>query len=435
MFLTHRIIRIYPIYLIVVLIYYITSRFLRIDFLFDPQAILLIPGSGHFYVLGVEWTLPFELTFYIIIFLIILLRVQRALAAISIVWAAGILTLAHFRPEFGQDRFPQILDVPLSQWTLPFVFGLLIPFMLRQGLQARFGLLLGLVFLALINLFPAQGQLMLAGACFFFVAWAATPRNRNSDRDRLKLLTKFGDWSYALYLCHVPIIQFIVLRYPKSISPSVVFVFSVLTTLVIASLIGRLDMFLYGRLKGVIDRSGPTVNNGVASAFLAMMVLFGIYAEAVAAADRASLAADDALGARLAASPLEIDRSAQSFGLRNDKSIVGSVDAIALDPSDQIQISGWALDPADPSRKVSLLFFHGGAYLGAVLTHVARPDVDEALHIRSIFSRRGFSATLRAPPSCKPGEALVILIATEDGRFASTAPPSQFEVCRPANSN
>lgn len=76
-----------------------------------------------------------------------------------------------------------------------------------------------------------------------------------------------------------------------------------------------------------------------------------------------------------------------------------------------------------------MLFFHDGAYFGAVLTDVSRPDVDAFFHIHSMFSRRGYSATLHMPPSCKPGKELVILVATEDGRFAKLAPPPQFEVC------
>ncbi len=188
---------------------------LRRSFVVDPQAILLIPGPGHYYVLGVEWTLPFELTFYFIVFLVILLRLQTALATISAVWAAGIFALAYFRPELGQDRFPYLLGVPLSQWTLPFVFGLLIPFAIRSGLPARWGLLIGIALLGSINLIQVQEQILLAGSCFFLVAWAVAPRDQSLDKDRLKLFTRLGDWSYALYRCQVPVIQFIAIRFPK----------------------------------------------------------------------------------------------------------------------------------------------------------------------------------------------------------------------------
>jgi exopolysaccharide production protein ExoZ len=429
LFLAHRIIRIYPIYWIVLLLYFLVSAAIGQYVPFDPQAILLIPGPGHAYALGVEWTLPFEMTFYLIVFLIILLRLQKALTAIAMVWGAGILALAQLHPDLGQDRFPQLLDVPLSRWTLPFLLGLLIPVAIQRGLPARLGLPIGVAFLASMTLIPAQGSLLLAGACFFLVAWAVAPRNPSIDRDRLSFLARFGDWSYAMYLCHVPIIQFILLRCPKYISQYVIFFFSILIVIVISSFIGRLDIFVYRRLKGIIDRSGPRVRKSVAAAFLVVIAVFGVYSEAVVAADKSRLAADDDVGTRLAASPGDIGRGAESLGFKSDGAVRGTIDATALNPGGQIQISGWAFDSADPTRQVSLLFFHDGKYLGAALTDLARPDVDEAFHIHSVFSRRGFSATLRVP-NCRPGHAAVILVTTEDGRFASVAPPAQFEACR-----
>lgn len=428
LFIVHRIIRIYPIYWVVLLLYYLVAKKVGQPMLLDPMSILLTPGPSHYYVLGVEWTLPFEMTFYLVIFLIILLRLQRALPAIAIVWASGILALAHFHPEMGQDRFPQLASVPISQWTLPFVVGLLIPAAIQRGLPARLGLPVGVICLALVYLIPGQGQLLLTGACFFFVSWAVAPRNPNTDRDKLGWLTKFGDWSYALYLCHVPVIHFTMLRYPKYIGSVAIFVFTLLMTIVVASLIGRLDILLYKRLKGVIDRSPPRGRNSVAAAFLAVVAVFAVYSEAVAAADRSLVAVDDNLGRRLAAGGGDIRQTAELLGYKSDEVIRGGVDSIALDPGGQIRISGWAFDSVDPTRPVSLLFFRDGAYLGAALTDVARPDVDRAFHIWSFLSRRGFSALLDASAYCNQRNGLEIVILAVDGRFAKMI-PEELKIC------
>lgn len=62
-FLLHRIVRVYPIYLIVALTMLQFATLLATNVTFDPWALGLISGAGHHYGLGVAWTLPFEITF------------------------------------------------------------------------------------------------------------------------------------------------------------------------------------------------------------------------------------------------------------------------------------------------------------------------------------------------------------------------------------
>jgi exopolysaccharide production protein ExoZ len=62
-FICHRIIRIYPIYWILLCVSAFVKVGLGDGFTLDPFAIALAPGDGRHYLLGVEWTLPFELSF------------------------------------------------------------------------------------------------------------------------------------------------------------------------------------------------------------------------------------------------------------------------------------------------------------------------------------------------------------------------------------
>ncbi len=106
-------------------------------------------------------------------------------------------------------------------------------------------------------------------------------------------------------------------------------------------------MFMYRRLKRIIDRSGPSLRNSIASAFLAAVVLIGAYSEALAAADRSRLVAADALGEKLADSSMDIDGRAEKLGLKSNRDIRGSVDAAAREADGKVQISGWAFNPAE----------------------------------------------------------------------------------------
>ena len=431
-FMAHRVIRIYPIYWIILALVSLINLEIGNSFQLDPFAILLIPrgGESSYYLLGVEWTLPFELSFYLIIFFVIFFRLRRALTLIAILWAFVIIAMPH--PELGQDRFPQLFYVPFSQWSLPFVLGLLVPLATRLGFIVWAALPTGLALLLLVKTAPEHGQLVLACSCYFLVAWAATPRPHSNNNDRFKLLTRFGDWSYALYLCHVPIIQFVMFRCPIEFNPVVIFIFVILLSLITSSILGQLDMFVYRSLKWQIDHGKERLRFALSSTFIAAMFACSTYIATVAAADRAALASAESVGNKLAGSTArtssDIKDNADKLALEEDGRIRGNIDEVSRDPSGAVRILGWANDPAAPYRELSVLFFYGGAYRGAGLTTLPRPDVARALGLYSSLSRAGFSATISAGPLCEHSDALVVLVKTEDGRF-STLPLSESAIC------
>jgi exopolysaccharide production protein ExoZ len=135
-FLAHRVVRIYPIYWIVASVTLLTRRYLLNDgAVFDPLAFALIPGAGRYYGVGVEWTLPFELTFYLIVFFIILIRAQRFIPVLAGGWVIGISILLTVAPSFEpiQGLFPTLIFIPLAERSLAFAGGLLVPFAIRYG--------------------------------------------------------------------------------------------------------------------------------------------------------------------------------------------------------------------------------------------------------------------------------------------------------------
>ena len=50
-----------------------------------------------------------------------------------------IIALLYFRPDLQQGQFPRLAFLLVSEWTLPFVVGLLIPFLISRGLVGRLG--------------------------------------------------------------------------------------------------------------------------------------------------------------------------------------------------------------------------------------------------------------------------------------------------------
>lgn len=169
--------------------------------------LFLLPGGERVHhLLGVEWTLIYELYFYLSITLFLRLGGQRGLLLGCGVWLAATLTRCLFLPTFGTTERPEWYHVPLSGWHLPTLFGVF-----AYQLRERWGTLpLGCRFLAftlLSNsfLFAPTTELWLilqAAAGALMVWWYA-----DVEISERHVLVRLGDASYGIYLLHAQIIS------------------------------------------------------------------------------------------------------------------------------------------------------------------------------------------------------------------------------------
>jgi exopolysaccharide production protein ExoZ len=435
-FICHRIIRIYPLYWLLLSVFLLLSFCFGEAYKFDPLAFALVPGNERGYLLGVEWTLPFELSFYLVIFLVILLRLRWALNAIAAIWALGIVANICLHPDPEQYQFPRLAGLLFSQWTLPFVFGLLVPLAIGKGLIGRWTLPTGALLLAAMWAAPIGGQLILSSACFCFVGWATSPRMLLAEVDRLPLLTRFGDWSYALYLCHAPIITWVILSAPPYVSSAALFFAAIVISLLLASFFGRVDLMLYRTLKILTDSSSSRLRYSSGFAFAAMMLVCGVYTEIAAASDRAMLAFAADLGSRLEDGDQlgpGIAQKLEILGLRADPALLGAIDHVGDDSDGVARVTGWALDSLRSRGQVAVVLFGDGKYLGSGVTGLERPDVDLVVGRYSIISRPGFRFEIRANPSCRLNAMPVVLVASLDKRFAILPAPIGSTACPQSN--
>jgi len=114
-FLAHRIVRIYPTYLLAVSVSVPIIGFLGIR-KFGPHvfSLMLVPVGHRTYYLGVEWTLVFECTYYVGLFLIALIGWRRHLNRIALVWIAVIVAAALHRVE-RQRLLSFLFDLAVSR--------------------------------------------------------------------------------------------------------------------------------------------------------------------------------------------------------------------------------------------------------------------------------------------------------------------------------
>jgi exopolysaccharide production protein ExoZ len=253
-FVLHRIARIYPIYLIVLLLAVSAYSIYRPEFpSLDWRAVTLLPfGAGVFRPLHIEWTLVFEVTYYALLSLFCISFLKKYLPVFLLGWLV-LLSWAFLTGETGGGMLPNAHQILLSSWNICFVMGGLSYYMLKHDhIDWWAGFLgCGLLFSCTISAYatafmaPAGVSLLLAYFTHLVI--------KGKFPIIFGVLNRLGNWSYVIFLTHVPI-QLIILPIflKRGLSPMSAW-FSVLgIILMIGGLIGQLDIRMYRDLKNHI---------------------------------------------------------------------------------------------------------------------------------------------------------------------------------------
>ena len=123
-FFVHRTIRIFPAYLLALLATLFVFRITGLSFpQIDWRIFLLIPIGPEFYrPLHVEWTLIFEMAYYVILAFFCLNIFRRLLPAFYFIWF--ILLAYLFLSGKGPNTIlPDGLDIYLPAWNMAFIAG------------------------------------------------------------------------------------------------------------------------------------------------------------------------------------------------------------------------------------------------------------------------------------------------------------------------
>lgn len=176
-----------------------------------PGAILaglfLLPlGDRAHHLLGVEWTLVYELFFYASIASFVWLGGRKCLLIGCGIWLAAVAVRCVIAPGWGTTERPEWFHVPLSGWHIPTLMGVF-----AYALRERYGALpfgtrlAAFAFLANSFVLPATAEgwlAMQAVAGALFVWWFA-----DYAIDENHFMVKLGDASYGIYLLHAQIIS------------------------------------------------------------------------------------------------------------------------------------------------------------------------------------------------------------------------------------
>jgi|GEM_PF-683211 peptidoglycan/LPS O-acetylase OafA/YrhL len=424
-FLAHRLIRIYPIYWLCIFAVLLVEWIFGQPAWIGNAALLLIPGARS-YVLGVEWTLPFELTFYSIVFGIIVVGMRRAIPVIALAWIFLIEMLYWWRPELQRGQFPPLFHLPLDLYSVPFAAGLLVPYILRKGLIGASAPLIGIgllvayeamkpVSLGLSSAFAGIGSM-------FLVAYAVHIGTTRSSAP-IRPLAALGDWSYALYLIHVPIIRALCHIMPTSVPTMQLWFAAVGIPIIACILFGKIDLAMYRALKIRVDRLGRRSLMLLAVVFVGLLLAFSGYAYAKMFRTYLANKKVAPLSARIetllggSSDVAVLGRAVELEGYNADDALKGHFDSINR-VEDGIFVNGWAADTRkerDGKQAVQVLVFHCGRSLGLAPLGSSRADVARVLGISNDNS--GFNISLHENPPCGANEVSALILTT-DNRYA-----------------
>jgi peptidoglycan/LPS O-acetylase OafA/YrhL len=258
-FLVHRAVRIYPAYVLA----FVAAVGVRYALGRDPaslsavlRGLALLPICCAEYPLGVEWSLVYEVFFYVLVAAIACLRWRYATEAAMLAWVAMIAVAASVGPSGATQLLPGWRLIVLSAFNLPFIAGVLAYAVFRRVERVPVVVLLAFVAVALVAADTSamtEAQLAWLAVGFGAFVLAAAEMSRRRDVSPRHPLVRLGDASYGLYLIHVPIVKAVAIAFGPARLGVLAFVCAVALALVIGCAFGAAEMALYRRNKARLD--------------------------------------------------------------------------------------------------------------------------------------------------------------------------------------
>jgi peptidoglycan/LPS O-acetylase OafA/YrhL len=418
-FLVDRLARIYPLMLILVavaaLVYWATGFARRPDLV----ALTLVPAGPRNYFLGVEWTLLLEMTYYVLIAVAMMAGLRSRLTLFFGAWLALLFAASVLGLTPKPTATPTLSGLFGQTANGAFLMGFLLPGLLAARWLPGAGILClaALPVAALVLVLPAGADRWVAGLSALLLVAAALkagpPREESLwNRSWLRL----GDASYALYLCHVPVIIISGNILPQGVPAPLLWLGWCLGSLMLALALGRLDIDLHRRLKRWIDGKPKGRVAAAALAFVAVFATIAVVADVKArSADRAEQAARNAL----------VAAKAEPW-----PSVLAGIDSSLALKDGRLVLRGYGIDLGAPDDDSHVAIEQAGKTIGFDKMTRMRPKIAEQVARPDIAAIRfGFGVVTDGPLACKNGP-LSAKIVLSNGKVAPIVSEVLDAICQ-----
>lgn len=228
-------------------------------------ALALMPVGGADYPLGgIEWSLVYEVFFYALVAAVASVPARNAREWAMVAWLVAIVAMRIFGPIRATSFTPSLGTIAFSAFNLPFIAGVLAYSWFRHVARLPLVPLVCVVPLALFaagRASSAEIQLGAQAIGFAALVLVAAELSRRRDASVTNPFVKLGDWSYALYLVHVPVITGVLAAAQFAATDAdAAFVAVVLAALVAGSAYGIVETRLYRSNRARLIRYWPQRN-------------------------------------------------------------------------------------------------------------------------------------------------------------------------------
>ncbi|MBX9253310.1 acyltransferase [Desmonostoc muscorum CCALA 125] len=269
-FLRLRILRIYPTYIIAVIL----VIFLKVMIFGSVEnqklylAITLLPLGELQYPLAIEWTLIYEVFFYFICSFFCTRILKKYYLIFLIIWL-NIIMIGYFIFHIPTLFNPDINNIFLSLFDLLFIFGSITYFIVKKiekpnKIYEYICMIIPFVLVLLSNSTTnVLFKTLMLGTGFSMIIAISYLRDKYPNKNQKLLFIekitafaeRFGDYSYGLYLVHVPIIT-VIFSVSKnmlnfSINSKICFI-SLVISLLVGWHYGKLELNAYKKLRMLV---------------------------------------------------------------------------------------------------------------------------------------------------------------------------------------
>lgn len=224
------------------------------------QSLSLLPFGHLSYPLLIEWSLIYEVFFYLLFALFLFAPGRFAKLYLSLIWLAAIVLAAATGHDIS-DRFPGAGAIFLSSRNLPFIAGVILYFCAHarppRGLAAVMPLCAVAIALS-AQIFNVTFWIMVTQALSASLVLALAVRR---DHDRPIAATNFlvigGAASYGIYLVHIAVIDIVLHLWHGAVTAPVMVGSLFIFALAVGALFGVAESALHTRLLAALRPGRP----------------------------------------------------------------------------------------------------------------------------------------------------------------------------------
>lgn len=257
-FLIRRLSRIYPTFFFVAILA-IFFKVITFGTVSNPnllKAMSLLPFGISTYPLNVEWTLIYEVFFYLICSIFTFGNFKKAFPYFLVVWL-GIVLAATLKYHVPMNPLPSIKIIFYQLYNMFFIIGALTYYIYKRisPISQKVGYTLflpGIIYVVFWHYwvkYPefAREHFYLFAVCCSLMILGALSVNNSSQSRVYNFAVKMGDYSYALYLVHVPVLVIFYSLYQTHIGPigSKAGIIGLLLCLFTGWWVGKVDVFFH----------------------------------------------------------------------------------------------------------------------------------------------------------------------------------------------